>query len=294
MTAFRTETPEPLVAVDTDIRDLDGFMLNTERLLASELWATSTGEEFKAAVALWCRAWKQTPPGSLPDDDRVLASFSGAGKRWPKVRDTALHGFVKCSDGRLYHQVLCEDVVRAARKKKERHERTLAATEARKKHRDDDRHVDRDDQRNVNRDVDVTLSHRQDRDRDRDKEREEAPSLRSGRTRAKARSPLPDCWQPDEQDVSYARERGFATAQIHTMASAFVNHHRAKGSLMADWHAAWRTWCENEIKFQRSPQSRAPPLKLPSFQDVIRELTEPESSHEQPDFDLDIPANPRV
>jgi len=142
-----TTRPEPPIAADTDIRDLDGFMLNTERLMASELWALSTGDEFKAALGLWCRAWKQQPPGSLPDDDRVLAAFSGAGPRWKKVKAVALRGFVKCSDGRLYHEVLCEDVLRAAKKKAERHERTKAATEARKKQRDGQRDVDRDDVR---------------------------------------------------------------------------------------------------------------------------------------------------
>ena len=139
------DLPSPLVPPDTDIKDLDGFMLNTEKLMASELWALSTGEEFKAAVALWCRAWKQTPPGSLPEDDRVLAAFSGAGSRWKKIRDMALRGFVKCSDGRLYHAVLCEDVLRAARKKAERRGRTKAATEARQKQRDVERDVERDD-----------------------------------------------------------------------------------------------------------------------------------------------------
>lgn len=108
-----TELPEPLIQSCADCRKLSGFMLNVERLLSSELWALSTGDELKAAVGLWCRAWKQVPAGSLPDDDRVLASFSGAGARWPKVRAMALHGFVKCSDGRLYHPVLCEDAKRA-------------------------------------------------------------------------------------------------------------------------------------------------------------------------------------
>ncbi len=69
--------PPPPVAPDCDVSKLDGFMLDTAKLLGSELWALSTGDEFKAAVALWCRAWHQVPAGSLPDDDTVLCSFAG-------------------------------------------------------------------------------------------------------------------------------------------------------------------------------------------------------------------------
>ena len=147
---FVDELPEPFIPIDTDVRDLDGFMLNVERLLASELWALSTGSEFKAAVTLWCRAWKQVPAGSLPDNERVLASFSGAGRYWPKVREMALRGFVKCSDGRLYHKVLCDDARRAAAKKAEYRERTRAATEARRRARDGERDVERDVARRAN------------------------------------------------------------------------------------------------------------------------------------------------
>jgi hypothetical protein len=105
---------EPLVSADIDLAKLDGFMLDTVRLLGSELWAISSGDEFKAAVGLWCRAWKQRPAASLPDDDRVLASFVNlpVGK-WLKVRPMALRGFVKCSDGRFYHPILAEEVKKA-------------------------------------------------------------------------------------------------------------------------------------------------------------------------------------
>lgn len=158
----------PLVTPETDVRDLDGFMLNVERMLASELWALSTGEEFKAAFALWMRAWKQFPAGSLPNDERVLAAFSGAGKRWASVREMALRGFVKCSDGRLYHRVLCEDVRRAFLKKGERRERTKAATLARQRRRDEERdeqrHDDRNDERPVIRDDNFHVQRNEGRD----------------------------------------------------------------------------------------------------------------------------------
>jgi hypothetical protein len=107
--------PEPFVPANTDVSNLAGFMLNVEHLLASELVATSSPEECWAALMLWCRAWKQVPAGSLPNDEKVLASFSGTGRRWKKVRAKALHGFEICSDGRLYHRFLCAEVLRASK-----------------------------------------------------------------------------------------------------------------------------------------------------------------------------------
>lgn len=120
------ERPEPLTPPDCDVRPFDGFMLDVDKLMASELWAMSSGDEFKAAIALWCKAWKQVPAASLPNDERVLAAFSGAGSKWRKVRQVALHGFVLCSDGRLYHPVLAADALRASRARKQRQEAIAA------------------------------------------------------------------------------------------------------------------------------------------------------------------------
>lgn len=155
-----TGLPEPLVGRHVELSKLDGFMLDTIRLLGSELVALSTGDEFKAAVLLWCRAWKQVPACSLPNDDRILASFAMVPPmRWKKVKAMALRGFVECSDGRLYHRVLAEDAHRAWEALERRRERTRAATEARKgtsqsarnDERNDGRHDRRDDERNVDR-----------------------------------------------------------------------------------------------------------------------------------------------
>jgi uncharacterized protein YdaU (DUF1376 family) len=113
-----TELPEPLVPPACDCRDLDGFMLNVERLMASELVALSTHEEIAAALFLWCRAWKQHPAASLPDDDKVLASFARLPlARFKKIKGAALRGFVRCSDGRLYHRVLAAEAINAFERK---------------------------------------------------------------------------------------------------------------------------------------------------------------------------------
>lgn len=105
------ELPEPMVPADVDLTGFPSFGLNVERLLASELVALCSPAEGWAAVMLWSRAWQQQPPGSLPNDERVLAAFSKA-KNWKQVRAMALRGFVLCSDGRLYHPMLAEEAMR--------------------------------------------------------------------------------------------------------------------------------------------------------------------------------------
>ncbi len=115
--------PPPLTDLSIDAAGIAGFILDTVRLLSSELVAVSTGDEFKAAVLLWSHAWQQKPPASLPDDERVLAHFSGLTgnlPKWRKVRHMAMRGFVKCSDGRWYHPVLAEDARRAAKARQQR------------------------------------------------------------------------------------------------------------------------------------------------------------------------------
>ncbi|MFF7398866.1 DUF1376 domain-containing protein [Achromobacter sp. NPDC008082] len=94
--------------------------LDTERLLDSDMMALSTGEELKTALRLWCKSWNQEPAASLPDDDRILAHLAGKDlSAWRKVRDMALRGFVKCSDGRLYHPVIAEKAIEAMRRREE-------------------------------------------------------------------------------------------------------------------------------------------------------------------------------
>ncbi len=230
-----SEWPEPLTTIDQDISGLDGFMLNAQQLMSSELFALATGDEFKAAVALWCRAWQQYPAGSLPNDDRVLAAFSGSGQRWRKVKEMALRGFVLCSDGRLYHKTLCEDVARAAEAKRKRAERTKAATDARKKERGVERNVDRD----VAQNDDVTTSHRQDGT---GQEGIEKGNLSVSKKRG---SRLPDDFHPDQSCNDLCRDLGFSKASAQNEYSKFKDYwisQPGQKGVKTDWQATFRNW----------------------------------------------------
>lgn len=128
---MNSELPAPLVPLDVDIRGFPGFVLDVDRLLASELVALGDPAGCWAALMLWCRAWKQSPPASLPDDDRILAAFSGAGKSWPKVKEMATRGFIKCSDGRLYHKVLAKEANDVWTRRKKFRDRSIKANDQR-------------------------------------------------------------------------------------------------------------------------------------------------------------------
>ncbi|MFY3460546.1 DUF1376 domain-containing protein [Achromobacter xylosoxidans] len=104
--------PPPLTSPECDLRGMQFMPLDTVRLLDSDLFALSSGDEFKAAVALWCKSWLQVPAASLPNDDRILAFLSGA-KNWSKVKKEAMRGWMLCSDNRWYHPVVAEKAVEA-------------------------------------------------------------------------------------------------------------------------------------------------------------------------------------
>ena len=81
---------------------------------------------------------RQVPAGSLPNNSRILASLAGyanAPRRWGRIREMALYGWLPCSDGRLYHPVLAElvlDIQESMTAKKNRVE-VLSPMEERKR-----------------------------------------------------------------------------------------------------------------------------------------------------------------
>jgi len=127
--------PEPLVPPDCDLRGMEFMPLVIPRLIDSDLYALSTGDEFKAALTLWCKAWLQVPAASLPDDDRILARLSGAGPAWPTLKQMALRGFVKCRDGRLYHPVVAEHALESWARRLEHRDSTGNKSERQKRWR---------------------------------------------------------------------------------------------------------------------------------------------------------------
>lgn len=128
-----TDYPPPLVPKDVDLRNFADMPLEVMRLRDSDLRRLSTGDEFKAGIVLWCAAWHQMPAGSLPDNDTELADLAAIGtgkpavRAWLKLRAMALRGWVRCSDGRLYHPRMAQKAVTAWKAKRARVESTMKA-----------------------------------------------------------------------------------------------------------------------------------------------------------------------
>ncbi len=76
---------------------------------------------------------------------------------------------------------------------------------------------------------------------------------RDQRARRARRHPLPRDWQPSLDGRLRATAAGY---DADALAEGFRAYHEAKGTLNADWDAAFRTWIMLEPKFQR-PTRRA-------------------------------------
>jgi hypothetical protein len=108
--------PEPLVPAEVDLKAYPFTPMFRARLFGSSFHAKANDAEWRAGVTLWLKSWDQVPAGTLPDDDIEqcrLAELGRDHKTWAKVKARALHGWFKCSDGRLHHAVVAEGVLDA-------------------------------------------------------------------------------------------------------------------------------------------------------------------------------------
>lgn len=234
-----TDLPPPPVPPECDCTDLDGFMLNVERLMASELVALSGHEVVGAALFLWCRAWKQRPAASVPDDNRVMAAYARLTlKRFRQIKDEVLRGFVKCSDGRLYHLVLAVEALKAWEKKKMFQAKREADAERLRKWRQSQRSTG-GETRDEPTDETRFVPEGQGQGQGQGQQEEERESR--GPAHAK---PIPRDWQPSADDLAWAeRTRAdIVPARLKLETEGFKNHALANNRMFHEVGPAWRNW----------------------------------------------------
>ena len=127
------QLPEPLTPPDCDLRNFRYMELEVARLRDSDIAGQPNAEVFRAAVLAWCASYHQVPAVSLPDDDAAIARLIGMGRDVEGFRalrkEGALRGFIKCSDGRLYHSVVAQKALRAMAARVSQRERTQRSRE---------------------------------------------------------------------------------------------------------------------------------------------------------------------
>jgi len=254
----------PLTPPECDLRGMPFMPVDLVRLFDSDLYALSTGDEFKAAFTLFGKAFLQVPAGSLPSDDRILAHLSGAGARWARVRDMALRGWIKCDDGRFYHPVVADKALEAWKARIAQRARTEAARQAKAAQRQDGNNVSGNGAcqpvtASVTASVtdNVTASKGQGQGQGQLSKKESTPSLRSV-VPTQAVNPkgcrLPEDWSPGPEDRAFAQTLSLDAGRV---AEGFRDYWHAKPGREAvklDWPATWRGWCRREA--ERLPQAR--------------------------------------
>lgn len=78
----------------------------------------------------------------------------------------------------------------------------------------------------------------------------EAPPKPPPKPKTKRATSIEGDWFPEVPGQEYAVDQGMPHGDIPDEAEKFVDYHRARGSLMKDWNAAWRTWCRNWASFK--------------------------------------------
>jgi hypothetical protein len=257
----------PLVPAGVDLRNFGFLPLDVGRLLGSTTWvlAANHPRAGHALVTLWCRSWHEVPAGSLPDDDRMLAHLAMCTPAaWRRLREHALRGWGLCSDGRLYHPVVCEKALEAwiekllarvgsARGNAARWNSAAdeAATLAQLEQARDHLRALAPGSRYLRKGAPAPA-----RQADEDAAppapapaRDERPQLRLvGEPDEKPRRTakrLPDGWVPDAAGVEFAQRHGLTGKRLQDEADQFRDYWNARGDAQArklDWAATWRTW----------------------------------------------------
>lgn len=82
---------------------------------------------------------------------------------------------------------------------------------------------------------------------------------------------LPADWSLTDAHYTAAEKRGFDRGRAEAEAEKFCDYHRAKGTRMVDWLAAWRTWLGNAVTFdaRRQPPQRNGAAPKPPTRDVV-------------------------
>lgn len=106
-----------------------------------------------------------------------------------------------------------------------------------------------------------------------------ATKAASKKKRARARTAIREDAQPTKEDADAAERSGLELEEFRSEWAKFRDFHLSKGSVMADWSAAWRNWLRNIHQFNRAsmrlrglaPSARSGSTHLRHLEDLDRD-----------------------
>jgi hypothetical protein len=118
--------------------------LDYEKIDQSDTWGLAAAKVFEGLplarpllLAMWYAAWKQTPCGSLPADETLIAAAIGIPKEiFAEYRDVLMRGWWLADDGRLYHNTLSTRVLEMVEYRKSTAERVAKHKAAKREQRE--------------------------------------------------------------------------------------------------------------------------------------------------------------
>ncbi len=245
------------------------FEIDYERIEQSDTWVLATPDMRPWLLMLWMTAWRQTPCGSMPAQDELIAARIGMDLRqFRGHRDILMRGWWLAADGRMYHHTITEQVLgllemrdrEAARKqayrdkKNQRFTGKCPAGQARDSHGIPASATPPEPEpvpepipvkEAVESNSTAAGAHSDD-----------APRKRSAEAKKPRAARLPQDWTLPKSWGDWAvSELGMQPAAVRTEAAKFADHWHAKAGRDAaklDWLATWRNWCRTAL--ERSPR----------------------------------------
>ena len=239
------------------------FELDMEQVRQSDTWALSPAEARPWLLLEWAVAWEQTPCGSLPNDDTLIAArLEMPAKMFAKYRAVLLRGWWLADDGRLYHDTLARRVMEMMqRRRKESDRKALARARPTAPMPQDYTPV-------------PPLSHgtgaglHPESDTGTGTGTIEEP--KNTHTTLAPEWVLPKAWG----EWAIAEYPHWTPETVRSIAQQFADHQWSKAATSADWMATWRKWCRDDLtqrahpvpkpKAVDKPVQGAPAITVPS------------------------------
>lgn len=218
-----------------------------------------TVSEHGAYLLLIMNYWQRGE--ALPADDRKLAGIAKMSRdEWSECRDL-IREFFEERDGLLHHGRIDSELLKA----KEKSAKARGSANA--------RHANAKSEtceRNANAQRPQTEGNALKDKEEVKEEREETtpggvvvrgPAPKPPKApRSKPKTSIDPHLKPTTDDARVAQEHGMSAADMVREWPQFKNYHISKDSKMADWSAAWGTWCGNFQKFKQARGSPRQPV----------------------------------